>query len=66
MLIASKLIPGGTGLAPVLRRRAASIELDWDTRQKSRFDATDSEGRAIGVFLPRGGSVRGGDVKTAR
>ncbi len=65
MLIASKLIPGGAGLAPVLLRRAASIELDWDTRQKSRFDATDSLGRSLGVFLPRGGSVRGGDVLVA-
>src|SRR5207342_3533632 len=62
MLIASKLIPSGAGLAPVLLRRAATIELDWDTRQKSRFDATDSQGRQIGVFLPRGTAVRGGDV----
>ena len=45
MLIASKLIAAGTGLAPVLVRRAASVELDWDTRQKSRFDALDSQGR---------------------
>ena len=62
MLIASKLVPGGGGLAPVLLRRAASVELDWDTRQKSRFDALDSRGRTIGVFLARGGSVRGGDA----
>jgi urease accessory protein len=38
------------------------VELDWDVRQKSRFDATDSNGRAFGVFLPRGTLVRGGDV----
>ena len=31
-------------------------------RQKSRFDATDSQGRHLGVFLPRGTAVRGGDV----
>jgi len=31
-------------------------------RQKSRFDATDSQGRALGIFLPRGTVVRGGDV----
>ena len=49
----------------MLLRRAASIELDWDTRQKCRFDATDSQGRSIGVFLPRGGRVRGGDVLVA-
>lgn len=65
MLIVNKLIPQGRGMAPVLVRRAATIELDWDVRQKSRFDATDSQGRALGVFLPRGTAVRGGDVLVA-
>jgi urease accessory protein len=65
MLQASKLLPGGHGLAPVLLKRAATVELDWDVRQKSRFDATDSQGRHIGVFLPRGTAVRGGDVLVA-
>jgi urease accessory protein len=65
VLTANKLIAGGAGLAPVLLRRAAIIGLDWDTRQKSRFDATDSQGRHIGVFLPRGSIVRGGDVLVA-
>ena len=62
MLTVDKLIPQGRGLAPVLLKRAASVELDWDTRQKSRFDATDSTGRRLGVFLARGSVVRGGDV----
>lgn len=62
MLTVNKLIPQGRGLANVLLKRAASVELDWDTRQKSRFDAHDSAGRHIGVFLPRGQVVRGGDV----
>lgn len=62
MLQVSKLIPQGQGLAPVLVRRAAHLELDWDVRQKSRFDATASNGRNVGVFLPRGTVVRGGDV----
>jgi urease accessory protein len=62
MLTANKLMPQGKGLAPVLLKRAATLELDWDLRQKSRFDATDSQGRQIGVFLPRGTAVRGGDV----
>ena len=62
MLQASKLIPQAQGLAPALVRRAAHIELDWDVRQKSRFDATASDGRNVGVFLPRGTVVRGGDV----
>jgi len=65
MLTANKLMPQGRGLAPVLLKRAATIELDWDVRQKSRFDATDSQGRKIGVFLPRGTAVRGGDVLVA-
>jgi len=65
MLTCSKLIPQGQGLANVLLKRATTIELDWDVRQKSRFDATDSQGRALGVFLPRGTAVRGGDVLLA-
>nr|MBA3625581.1 urease accessory protein UreE [Methylibium sp.] len=48
-----------------LLKRAAAVELDWDVRQKSRFDATDSLGRALGVFLPRGTVLRGGDVLVA-
>jgi urease accessory protein len=65
MLTINKLLPQGQGLAPVLLKRATSVELDWDVRQKSRFDATDSSGRTLGVFLPRGTVVRGGDVLVA-
>ncbi len=65
MIICSKRMPRGQGLAKVLVQRAAGVILDWDTRQKSRFDATDSMGRALGVFLPRGTVVRGGDVLVA-
>jgi urease accessory protein len=65
MLTLNKLIPGGRGLAGVLLKRAPTVELDWDVRQKSRFDATDSQGRALGVFLSRGSVVRGGDVLVA-
>ena len=65
MLQISKLLPQGAGLAGVLLKRAASAELDWDVRQKSRFEATDSLGRHIGVFLPRGTVTRGGDVLVA-
>jgi len=65
MLAVSKLLPGGRGLAAPLVKRAATVELDWDVRQKSRFDATDSQGRLLGVFLPRGTAVRGGDVLVA-
>lgn len=65
MLTLSKCLSGGHGLAPVLVKRAATVELDWDVRQKSRFEATDSQGRQLGVFLPRGTVVRGGDVLVA-
>jgi len=65
MLTVNKLISQGHGLAPVLLKRAASVVLDWDTRQKSRFDTEDSQGRRLGVFLPRGAVVRGGDVLVA-
>lgn len=65
MLTINKLLPRGTPLAPALLKRATSVVLDWDTRAKSRFDATDSAGRHLGVFLPRGTAVRGGDVLVA-
>ena len=65
MLQVSKIITQGAGLAPVLVKRATTVELDWDVRQKSRFDCTDSLGRSLGVFLPRGTVVRGGDVLLA-
>ena len=60
-----KRIPGGRGLSGVLLRRGSEVELDWDVRQKSRFEATDSRGRALHVFLPRGTVLRGGDVLVA-
>ncbi|MEO7853464.1 MAG: urease accessory protein UreE [Rubrivivax sp.] len=65
MLHVNKRLPQGRGLAPALLRRASTVELDWDTRSKSRFDATDSTGRPLGVFLPRGQVLRGGDVLVA-
>jgi urease accessory protein len=65
MIHATKRIAGGAGLASVLVKRAATLELDWDTRSKSRFSATDSSGREIGVVLPRGTTLRGGDVLVA-
>ena len=65
MLTINKIIPGGRGLAPALLRRAAFVELDWDVRQRSRFQTVDSAGTSLGVFLPRGAVVRGGDVLVA-
>jgi urease accessory protein len=65
MIQISKLMPQGAGLASVLIKRAHTVELDWDVRQKSRFDCTDSAGKQLGVFLQRGMVVRGGDVLVA-
>ncbi len=65
MLQVSKLLAQGAGLSPVLLQRAATVELDWDLRQKSRFECADSQGRSVGVFLSRGTVLRGGDVLVA-
>lgn len=65
MLSVNKLMPQGRGLAGALLKRAPCVELDWDLRQRSRFEATDSAGRRLGIFLPRGSVVRGGDVLVA-
>ena len=66
MLTINKLITQGQGLAAALLKRASMVELDWDIRQKSRFEATDSTGRHMGIFLPHGTAVRGGDVLVAQ
>jgi len=60
-----KRIPQGAGLAQALLRRAPTVVLDWDVRQKSRFECVDSTGQRLGVFLPRGTLLRGGDVLVA-
>lgn len=58
-------LPREGHIARPLLARAAVLCLDWDTRQKSRFDAVDSQGRRVGVFLPRGQVLRGGDLLLA-
>jgi urease accessory protein len=58
-------MPQGRGLAGVLLKRAARVSLPWDLRCRSRFEAEDSQGRRLGVFLPRGSLLRGGDVLVA-
>lgn len=65
MIEISKCFPHGGGLAPALRTRALNVALDWDTRQKSRFDFEGPDGTHYGVFLPRGTVVRGGDLLLA-
>jgi urease accessory protein len=65
MLTVNKRMPQGRGLSLVLVKRAATVELGWDERQKSRIHATDSAGRTLGIFLARGTVLRGGDVLVA-
>lgn len=65
MIEISKCMPQGGGLAAALLKRAVQVALDWDTRQKSRFDFHTPDGSHYGVFLPRGTVVRGGDVLVA-
>lgn len=38
------------------------LVLPYDTRKKSRFKADTSEGETVGVILPRGQVLRGGDL----
>jgi urease accessory protein len=64
MLNLTKRLPAST-LAPALLKRAATLTLDWDTRQKSRFGAPLDDGREAAVILPRGTVLRGGDVLVA-
>lgn len=60
-----RLIAQGKGLAATLLQRTPTIALDWDQRQKSRFDAHTEDAEHIGVVLPRGTVLRGGDVLLA-
>jgi urease accessory protein len=64
MLTLTKRLQAST-LAPALLKRAATLTLDWDTRQKSRFGAPLDDGREVAVILPRGSVLRGGDVLVA-
>ena len=65
MLTVTRLLPQGRGLATTLIRHAPTLDLDWDMRQKSRQQATDSVGRTLNIFLTPGSVLRGGDVLVA-
>lgn len=65
LLIVSRLIPQGGRLARSLIDAAPTVTLAWEVRCRSRFDAVDSAGRRLGVFLPRGTVLRGADVLVA-
>ena len=64
-LVVHKILPQGRGLARPLLARAASVALDRATRQRDRFDAVDSHGRALEVSLPSGSVLRHADVLVA-
>lgn len=62
MRILSHCISQGEGLSLAVRQEAPVLSLSWDSRQKSRFDAQTRDGERVGVILPRGQCLRGGDV----
>ena len=64
LTVCSRVVSGKT-LAAALVSRLPHVSLDWDTRSRSRFEAHGSDGTRLGVFLPRGTVVRGGDVLVA-
>lgn len=47
------------------REPTAELELSYDARQKSRFRATLTDGREVGVLLPRGQGLHDGDLLEA-
>lgn len=63
MLTVSKLVPQGQGLAGVLLKRAASVEVPQAQRRAGQFEGADSQGRTLAVSLPTG--MRTGDVLLA-
>ena len=44
---------------------SAELELPFELRQKSRIRAQLKDGREVGLMLPRGGLLRGGDCLCA-
>ena len=54
MLIVNRLIARARGLARVLSERAATVELDWDKRARSRFDAVSLANNHSGVNVCTG------------
>ncbi|MBT9493477.1 MAG: urease accessory protein UreE [Paucibacter sp.] len=69
MLIINKLLPQGAGLAPVLLKRAGVLALPFAARQhhEANLSSGDGEGAGseLGLRLPVGSTLRGGDVLVA-
>ncbi len=56
-----KIVRGAPGLQMRIEIKGA-IELPFEMRQKSRFKAKLASGEEVGVLLPRGEILRGGDL----
>ncbi len=65
MLIINKLLPQGAGLAAVLLKRAGVLALPFAARQHHEANLSDGEGSELGLRLPAGTTLRGGDVLVA-
>ncbi len=65
MLIINKLLPQGAGLAPVLLKRAGVLELPFAARQHHEANLSDGQGAELGLRLPEGTTLHGGDVLVA-
>jgi urease accessory protein len=65
MLIINKLLPQGAGLAPVLLKRAGVLALPFAARQHHEANLSDGAGAELGLRLPAGSTLRGGDVLVA-
>ena len=59
-----KIVRGTPGLQMRIDIKG-QLELPFEMRQKSRFKATLVSGEEVGVMLPRGEILRGGDLVTA-
>lgn len=65
MLIINKLLPQGAGLAAVLLKRAGVLTLPFAARQHHEANLSDGQGAELGLRLPEGTTLRGGDVLVA-
>jgi len=62
LLKIEKKIPAGVTIAVALKKRARRLVLPFAMRSKSRLKTTLSDGTEVGVMLPRGSVLRGGDM----
>lgn len=51
-----------TAILATQQQNGQYLQLDFDTRQRSRFRATLQNGETVGIDLPRTGTLKDGDV----